>query len=93
MKSALELCWGVQAAWLGEGGKVSVMRAPTRFGKVAFDLRRDKMTLVFDYHLAPAVRPEQVNLHVPRGLAGIASVRISGQARNFNPGERVVRLD
>ena len=91
-ENALELCWGVQPEWLGEGGKVSIKQAPTGFGKVDFELRRDKMTLAFDYHLATTASPEHTRLHIPPGLSGITSIRVNGKTRSLSLGERVVDL-
>lgn len=36
-EQSLELCWGVQPEWLQDGAKISVKRAPTKFGIVDFD--------------------------------------------------------
>ena len=92
-ENALELCWGVQPEWLADGGKVSAKKAPTRFGKVDFELQRDGATLVLDYHLAATENPGKVRLHIPPGLEALTSVRINGQSRRLSSEERVVPLD
>jgi hypothetical protein len=88
----LELCWGVQPEWLEDGAKVSAKSAPTRFGKVNFELQRRGTEMALDYHLAATLNPEQVRLHIPRGLEGIQSIRINGRSRALRPGETVITL-
>ena len=90
--NTLELCWGVQPEWLAAGGRVSVKGAPTRFGKVDFELKVDKMTLVFDYHLHEAIHPAHVRLHCTPHRPGITHMRLNGQTRTVSPSETVLDL-
>ena len=91
----LELCWGVQPDWLKDGAKISVKGAPTRFGKVQFELQRSESSLIFDYsvtpgpHQAPA---EEVRVHLAALAGKITSVRVNGKVRNLSPGESVITL-
>jgi hypothetical protein len=91
-EKTLELCWGVQPEWLAEGAKVTVKKAPTRFGLLDFELQRQGAELRFDYHLAGPGSAEHVRLHIPPGLTGITSVRINGKARALGLGETVVQV-
>jgi hypothetical protein len=88
----LELCWGVQPDWLKEGAKISVKQAPTRFGKVDFEMQRQGSALRFDYHLAAPAGAEHARLHIPSGLEGVQSIRINGRARELPPGTKVIAL-
>jgi hypothetical protein len=91
----LELGWGVQPEWLKEGGKISVKRAPTAFGKVQYDLQHSGASLTLDYNVAPAAgqpAPEKVRLHIPALAETITSVVVNGKARPVSPGESVISL-
>ena len=88
----LELCWGVQPEWLKDGAKVSVKSAPTRFGKVDFEMQRRGAELALDYHFSRTVNPEHVRLHIPKGIEGVQSVRINGRSRALRPGEIAIML-
>jgi hypothetical protein len=89
-ENVLELGWGVQPAWLAEGAKVSVKRAPSRSGNVDFELRRQGAELILDYQLAATVKPAQVRLHVPFGLIGVKSLRLNGRSRELPAGATAV---
>jgi len=91
-EKTLELCWGVQPDWLKDGAKIAVKQAPTRFGKVDFEMQRQGAELRFDYHLAATVNPRHVRLHIPHGLAGVQSMRINGRVREVAPGTAVIAL-
>ena len=81
--------------WVKEGAKLSVKQAPSKFGKVQFELQRSGTTLVFDYNLTPEpgqASAEEVRLHVPPVKEKITSVRINGKGRALSPGESVIRL-
>lgn len=91
----LDLCWGVQPDWLNEGARLSVKRAPTRFGKINFELKKSGRMISFDYQLAPEMgqaHPREVRLHIPPGLKEISKLRINGRPHTFAPGERAIRL-
>jgi hypothetical protein len=91
----LELCWGVQPGWLRDGGKISVAQAPTRFGRVKFQIERLGSALNLDYHLAPQPNqqtPAEVRLHVPAVEGGVTSIRVNGNVRTISPGESVISL-
>jgi hypothetical protein len=91
----LELCWGVQPDWLKDGAKLSVKQAPTRFGKVQFELQRSESSLILDYNLTPApgqAAAEEVRLHIPPLGGKIASVRVNGKVRSLSAGESVITL-
>jgi hypothetical protein len=91
----LELCWGVQPEWLSEGTKIAARKAPTRFGKIDFELQKSGSTLAFDYNVTPGMGKasvQEVRLHIPPGLKGISSVRINGNSRAIAPGESVIKL-
>jgi hypothetical protein len=91
----LELCWGVQPEWVKEGAKLSVKQAPSKFGKVQFELQRSGTTLVLDYNLMPEpgqASAEEVRLHIPPVKERITSVRINGKGRVLSPSESVIKL-
>jgi hypothetical protein len=91
----LELCWGVQPDWLSDGAKLSVKQAPTRFGKIQFELQRSGSSLTLDYNLTPAsgqATAEEVRLRIPPLKEKITSVRINGTVRSLSAGESVVTL-
>jgi GH15 family glucan-1,4-alpha-glucosidase len=91
----LELCWGVQPDWLKDGAKLSVKQAPTKFGKVQFELQRSEASLILDYKLTSApgqATAEQVRLHIPALGGKITSVRVNGKVRSLSPEESVITL-
>jgi hypothetical protein len=91
----LELCWGVQPDWLKDGATLSVKRAPTRFGKIQFELGRSGSNLTVDYNLTPApgqTTAEEVRLRIPPLKEKISSVRVNGTGRSLSPGEFVITL-
>jgi hypothetical protein len=91
----LELCWGVQPDWLKDGAKLSVKQAPTKFGKVQFELQRSEASLILDYKLTSApgqATAEQVRLHIPPLGGKITSVRVNGKVRSLSPEESVITL-
>jgi len=91
----LELCWGVQPDWLPDGARLAVRRAPTKFGRIEFELKRSGTALAFDYTLPAAPGfppPEETRLHIPPLKGQINSVSINGKARALSPGESVIRL-
>ena len=93
--SNLELCWGVQPDWLSEGTKIAARKAPTRFGKIDFELQRSGSILTLDYNFAPGTPHapiEELRFHIPPGLKGISLMRINGNTRAIAPGESVVKL-
>ncbi len=93
----LELCWGVHPEWLGDGAHLSVRRAPTRFGKVDFDLSRSGSELTFEHKLvsnSSQPRPNEIRLHVPLSTRqDIRSVRLNGKVQRSSSEESVFRID
>jgi hypothetical protein len=91
----LDLCWGVQPDWLSDGTRLLVKRAPTRFGRIDFELRRSGGTIAFDYHLAPGMgqaAAREVRLHLPPDLKGVSSFRINGSLHHLVAGGSVIKL-
>jgi hypothetical protein len=92
----LELCWGVDPDWLGDGAHVTVKHAPTKFGKVDFDLNRSGATLAFDYNLLSSsgqLKPEKVSLHIPPSVSkDIRSVRVRDKVHLLSQGESVLQI-
>jgi len=92
----LELCWGVDPGWLGDGAHIAVTHAPTKFGKVDFDLSRSGSILVFEHNLfsiAGQPKPEKMSLHIPPSVGKeIRSVRLRGKVHALSPGESVLPI-
>jgi hypothetical protein len=94
-EGTLEFCWGVQPAWLRDGARISVRRAPTKFGKLDFTLQRAGHELAFDYSLKPMgsqTTAEAIRFHIPNTERPIASVRVNGRRHRVTPGESVITL-
>jgi hypothetical protein len=91
----LELCWGVQPGWLQSGAPIRVKDAPSKFGRVTFELRRSGSALVLEYNLASApgqARAAAVHLHLPRTAEPVQSVQVNGQTRPLSPGQAVITI-
>jgi hypothetical protein len=91
----LELCWGVQQSWLDDGSRIVLKRAPTRFGKLDFELKRSGQALLLEYHLEPEggyPSPEEIRFHIPQLKENIVSIEINGKVRTLSPGKSVMTL-
>lgn len=89
----LHLCWGAREKWVENG--IRVTRAPTHFGSVSFDLRREGPTLVVDYRLTPGVHQMKcrgIRLHIPRCASQFTRARINGVARRLSSGQSTIEL-
>lgn len=94
-EGTLEFCWGVQPQWLQDGARISVKRAPTRFGKLDFTLERSGGELAFDYGLKPMgsqTPAKAIRFHIPDIERKITSVRVNGRRHQVTPGESVMTL-
>jgi hypothetical protein len=90
----LHICWGAREAWLNNG--VTVKRAPTKFGTIDFECRRNGGTLTLDYQFVRGAHQEicrQVQLHIPPSAAQSGSVRINGRDRALQPNQDTVQLE
>jgi GH15 family glucan-1,4-alpha-glucosidase len=89
--NSLELCWGVQPGWLSDGSTVSARNAPTHFGKVNLDVRRQGSKLAATYSLEGNgyPNPGKIAMHVPR-LEGVNEITINSKRYPLEPGVNVV---
>jgi len=90
----LELCWGVQPDWLADGAAISAKNAPTRFGKVDFDLHRNGDQLIAKYRLNSQgfTRPSTTSLHIPVLQEPITSVNVNSVVYPLQPGQTVIAI-
>ena len=92
----LDLCWGTQPQWLHDGAQLTVRGAPTRYGKLEFDLKRAAGTLTMEYALRPnsaQPNPTAVRLHIPRPVRSeVQSIRLNGTLHKLSPEESVFRI-
>jgi hypothetical protein len=91
----LEFCWGVHPDWLHDDAQLTAKRAPTKFGRVDFELQRSGSKLLLDYNLRSAEHdsPNEVRLHIPKLEEALTSVRINGREHPVFPGDRVILID
>lgn len=88
----LHLMRGAPRHWLGDGKKVEVARAPTRFGEVSYRavsaIARGKVSVTVQ---PPARQKAAITLHVrpPSGSGKIRSVRVNGRSWTAFSGESV----
>jgi hypothetical protein len=92
----LDLCWGVHPEWLHDGAHLIVGGAPTRYGRLDFDVKRAASNLTIDYALRPnsAQRnPTAVRLHIPGPVRSeVHSIRLNGTLHKLSPEESVFRI-
>jgi len=88
----LELCWGVQPDWLADGAAISGKNAPTRFGKVDFELHRNGDQLIARYRLDSQgfPRPSKTALHIPILQGPVRSVSVNSVVYPLQPGQTVL---
>jgi hypothetical protein len=89
--NTLELRWGVQPAWLSDGSTVSARNAPTQFGRVSLEVRRQGSKLAATYSLEGNgfPNPGKIAMHVPR-LEGVNEITINSKRYQLEPGVNVV---
>jgi hypothetical protein len=78
----LDLAFATPRPWLGDGKSISVNGAPTSFGSLTFDLRRDG-NRVTGTVLVPSRRPPQtmrLRIRLPHGVK-LRAVRVNGRRR------------
>ena len=91
----LELCWGVQPKWLDDDARITVKKAPTKFGKLDFELKRSGASLLLDYKLRPEPghpTAQQLRFHIPRLEEKITSIIVNGKVQTLSPDESSIRL-
>ena len=91
----LELCWGVQPDWLVEGASLSVKNAPTRFGSVDMEIRRNGNRVCVTYGVAGGEfpSPTHVVLHIPELHGAITSILVNSNIRILLPGQKSIQID
>lgn len=89
----LELCKGVRSAWLPDGAVLLASEAPTRFGKVHFELRRNGSRLVASYQLAGTIHPAPGNvvLYLP-ALEGVSEISVNAKRFVLTPGQNLIAI-
>ncbi|HEY7602886.1 MAG TPA: hypothetical protein VH760_01405 [Gaiellaceae bacterium] len=78
----LDLAFGTPRPWLGDGKSISVDGAPTSFGALTYDLRRDG-NRVTGTVVVPSRRPPptlRLRLRLPHGVK-LQAVRVNGRRR------------
>jgi hypothetical protein len=93
-KDVLELCWGVQPAWLPEGAALSAKNAPTRFGKVDIELSRKGSHLIATYRLDSRgfTIPSKVALHIPEMQGAVTAVSVNSTLYPLQQGQTVIAI-
>ena len=89
----LELCWGVQPEWLSDGSTISAKNAPTRFGKVDLEVRREggKLAASFSVDGGNFPSPGKIAMHVPR-LDGVSEIIVNSKRNPLQPGPNVLTV-
>ena len=90
----LHICRGAREAWLNNG--VIVKRAPTKFGTIDFECRRNGGTLTLDYKFDRGAHQEvcrQVQLHIHPSAARSGFVRINGKDRALQPNQDTIQIE
>jgi hypothetical protein len=88
--TGLELAFATPRAWLGDGKRIEVTRAPTSFGPVSYVVRRrtNVVRVDLDVPAAPSIR---LRLRLPHGLR-IARVEAAGRPLAFDRASGTIRL-
>jgi hypothetical protein len=86
----LDLAFATPRAWLGDGRRIRVVRAPTSFGRVSYVIRRrgDVVRVVLDSPPTPTLR---LRLRLPRDRR-IDRVELAGRGIAFDPTSGTIRL-
>jgi len=96
-ENSLEFCWGIHPDWLGDGAHLAIKHAPTRYGKVDFDLSRSGSMLIFEHRLVSGPEqsaPSKILLHIhPLTRKEIRSVRLNGKVRLLSAGESILSIN
>jgi hypothetical protein len=90
----LELCWGVQPSWLANGAAISAVNAPTKFGKLTFEMRRNQGRMRATYQLAGSnfPKPGRVSLHLP-SLDDVNEITVNEKRFALERGQNVLTID
>jgi hypothetical protein len=86
----LELAFATPRAWLGDGKRIDVTRAPTSFGPVSYVVRRRGSVVRVDVDV-PAAPSVRLRLRLPHGLR-IDRVESSGRPLRFDRLSGTIRL-
>jgi hypothetical protein len=88
--TGLELAFATPRAWLGDGKRIEVQRAPTSFGPVSYAVRRrgNVVRVEVDTPAAPSVR---LRLRLPSGVR-IVRVQTAGRPLGFDPASGTIHL-
>ncbi len=93
-KDILHICWGAREGWMNNG--IVVKRAPTKFGTIDFEFRRNGKALTLDYKFVRGAHQEmcrQVQLHIPPSAVQPESVRVNGNLRTLAPNQNTIDLE
>jgi hypothetical protein len=94
--NTLWLAKGTPRAWLADGQRIAVQGAPTRLGKVGYEihsrLAQNQVETTLQLPAAGVAVPVKLRLRVPENHV-LASARVDGRDwRDFNPQEETVTL-
>ena len=93
-KDILHICWGAREGWVNNG--IVVKRAPTKFGTIDFEFRRNGKALTLDYKFVRGAHQEmcrKVQLHIPPFAVQPESVRVNGNLRTLAPNQHRIDLE
>jgi hypothetical protein len=89
----LELAFSTPRPWLGDGKAISVNAAPTSFGELTYDLRREGRRVTGTV-VVPSRRPPhtlRLRLRLPHGVK-LRAVRVNGHRRPVETGTGTIDL-
>ena len=94
--NTLWLAKGTPRAWLADGQRIAVEGAPTRLGKIAYEIRshlaQNRVEIALQLPAGGAAAPVKLRLRVPEGYT-LKSARVDGRDwRDFNPQEETITL-